>query len=163
MLKNSGFTLVETTMVLAIAGLIMVLVFTGVQGAQRSRRDAVRKVSLDSFVTRVIQFASNNGGRLPQASDLYTACSGDQANGCSIGQTEPGFQNDYFSDSTAPLWRDPSTGTVYQLIYTNSGADPRCSGFPATPGGLGRIRLFITPTVSTASVLLENGCYTLNI
>ncbi|MEI7818960.1 MAG: type II secretion system protein, partial [bacterium] len=40
---KKGFTLIEIVIVLAIAALIMVVVFVAVQGAQRSQRDQARK------------------------------------------------------------------------------------------------------------------------
>ena len=42
-LSNKGFTLIEIVIVLAIAALIMVIVFLAVQGAQRSQRDTATK------------------------------------------------------------------------------------------------------------------------
>lgn len=41
--KSEGFTLIEIVLVLAIAGLILVIVFLAVAGAQRARRDTGRK------------------------------------------------------------------------------------------------------------------------
>src|SRR5690242_14161062 len=40
---RGGFTLIEIMLVLAIAGLIMVIVFIAVRGAQRSQRDRARQ------------------------------------------------------------------------------------------------------------------------
>jgi prepilin-type N-terminal cleavage/methylation domain-containing protein len=41
--KEKGFTLIEIVLVLAIAGLLLVIVFLAVSGAQKSRRDSQRK------------------------------------------------------------------------------------------------------------------------
>ena len=41
--KQEGFTIIEVVLVLAIAALIMVVVFLAVQGAQRNQRDQARK------------------------------------------------------------------------------------------------------------------------
>lgn len=59
-LSEKGFTLVEIVIVLAIAGLIMVIVFVGVQGAQRARRDAVRKNDNARIAALLEQFRSNS-------------------------------------------------------------------------------------------------------
>lgn len=48
--KRQGFTLIEIVLVLAIAGLILLVVFLAVNGAQRSRRDTARK----DYVNRVV-------------------------------------------------------------------------------------------------------------
>lgn len=63
--KDQGFTLIEVVLVLAIAGLILVIVFLAVQGAQRGRRDTERKNAAARLVAAAEQVASNNAGTLP--------------------------------------------------------------------------------------------------
>ena len=46
MKRTNGFTLIEIVLVLAIAGLLLIVVFLAVSGAQRSRRDYQRKQDL---------------------------------------------------------------------------------------------------------------------
>jgi prepilin-type N-terminal cleavage/methylation domain-containing protein len=65
--KKSGFTLIEIVIVLAIAALIMVIVFVAVQGAQRSRRDTTVRNSASQTLAAMEQFASNNSGTYPTA------------------------------------------------------------------------------------------------
>jgi prepilin-type N-terminal cleavage/methylation domain-containing protein len=63
--KKSGFTLIEIVIVLAIAALIMVIVFVAVQGAQRSRRDTTARNAAAQTLAAMEQFASNNSGVYP--------------------------------------------------------------------------------------------------
>jgi prepilin-type N-terminal cleavage/methylation domain-containing protein len=64
--KDEGFTLIEVVLVLAIAGLILVIVFLAVQGAQRGRRDTERKNAAARLLAAAEQVASNTaGGVLP--------------------------------------------------------------------------------------------------
>lgn len=63
--RKEGFTLIEIVIVLAIAALIMVIVFVAVQGAQRSRRDTQRKKALDSIVGQLENYSANNNGKYP--------------------------------------------------------------------------------------------------
>jgi prepilin-type N-terminal cleavage/methylation domain-containing protein len=63
--KEKGFTLIEIVLVLAIAGLLLVIVFLAVSGAQRSRRDTQRKNDLSRIAAQVESYASNNGGKYP--------------------------------------------------------------------------------------------------
>ena len=63
--KKSGFTLIEIVIVLAIAALIMVIVFVAVQGAQRSRRDTTSRSNAAATLAAIEQYASNNSGSLP--------------------------------------------------------------------------------------------------
>ena len=63
--EKRGFTLIEIVLVLAIAGLITVIVFLAVQGAQRARRDTQRKSDAARLLAAAEQFASNNNGDYP--------------------------------------------------------------------------------------------------
>jgi prepilin-type N-terminal cleavage/methylation domain-containing protein len=65
--KDEGFTLIEIVLVLAIAGLIMVIVFLAVVGAQRSRRDTQRKNDASRALAAMESCSSNNNGQYPAA------------------------------------------------------------------------------------------------
>lgn len=65
--KERGFTLIEIVLVLAIAGLLLVIVFLAVSGAQRSRRDSQRKNDAARVLSAVESCAGNNQG-------AYTNC-----------------------------------------------------------------------------------------
>jgi prepilin-type N-terminal cleavage/methylation domain-containing protein len=68
-LKNKqGFTLIEIVIVLAIAALIMVIVFFAVAGAQRTRKDQQRKDLVARVVSQLENYASNNAGCFPTTS-----------------------------------------------------------------------------------------------
>ena len=62
LLNKKGFTLIEIVLVLAIAALIMVIVFVALQGAQRSRRDTARKNDAGRLLSAIETCASNNNG-----------------------------------------------------------------------------------------------------
>ena len=70
MLKNrlgrDGFTLIEIVLVLALSGLILSLVFLAVSGAQKSRRDAVRKNDLARIAAQLEIYYGNNNMTYPQ-------------------------------------------------------------------------------------------------
>jgi prepilin-type N-terminal cleavage/methylation domain-containing protein len=63
--RRKGFTLIEIVIVLAIAALIMVIVFLAVQGAQRSRRDTQTKNDVNRIIALGENFASANNGNYP--------------------------------------------------------------------------------------------------
>lgn len=63
--ERKGFTLIEIVIVLAIAALIMVIVFLAIQGAQRARRDTQRRNAAGQMVAQMENFASNNNGDYP--------------------------------------------------------------------------------------------------
>lgn len=61
--KEKGFTLIEIVLVLAIAGLLLVIVFLALQGAQRSRRDQQRKQDAATALAAMESCASNHDGQ----------------------------------------------------------------------------------------------------
>jgi prepilin-type N-terminal cleavage/methylation domain-containing protein len=63
--KEKGFTLIEIVLVLAIAGLMLVIVFLAVSGAQKSRRDAQRKNDVSRIAAQLESYASNYNGVYP--------------------------------------------------------------------------------------------------
>lgn len=69
--KDKGFTLIEIVLVLAIAGLLLVIVFLAVSGAQKSRRDSQRKNDLGQIAAQVENYASGNGGTYPATSAAF--------------------------------------------------------------------------------------------
>lgn len=71
--ENSGFTIIEVLIVLAIAGLIMLIVFMAVPALQRNSRNTQRKSDVSAMLGAVSEYVSNNGGRLPTTSGDFSA------------------------------------------------------------------------------------------
>lgn len=71
--NQSGFTIIEVLIVLAIAGLIMVAVFTAVPALQRSSRNNDRKSSSSQVIASISSYVANNNGVLPVAGTLANA------------------------------------------------------------------------------------------
>jgi prepilin-type N-terminal cleavage/methylation domain-containing protein len=71
--KNQGFTIIETMIVLAIAALILLIVFLAVPALQRSARNTSRKNDAGNIAAAINTWADNNNGTLPGL---------DQANTC---------------------------------------------------------------------------------
>ncbi len=63
--KDSGFTIIEVLIVLAIAGLIMLIVFLAVPALQRNSRNTQYKSAASSILGAVTEFSNNNNGQLP--------------------------------------------------------------------------------------------------
>lgn len=75
-LKNrnqQGFTIIEVLIVLAIAGLIMVVVFLAVPALQRNSRNNSRTTDINNLSSAVAEYSANNEGKLPAASVANTA------------------------------------------------------------------------------------------
>lgn len=66
--NKSGFTIIEVSLVLAIAGLIFLMVFVALPALQRNQRDAKRKDDILLFLEATKKYQSNNRGALPSDS-----------------------------------------------------------------------------------------------
>jgi prepilin-type N-terminal cleavage/methylation domain-containing protein len=71
--KKKGFTIIEVSLVLAIAGLILILAFIALPGLQRTQRDSRRKDDMMKLADSIKKFQSNNNrGALPTDSNQLT-------------------------------------------------------------------------------------------
>lgn len=84
---QKGFTIIEVLIVLAIAGLIMVVVFLAVPALQRSGRNNALNTDANNILTGVGNYISNNNGTLP-ATQTSAAPSGGVVTIGSSGNTE---------------------------------------------------------------------------
>ena len=65
---NQGFTIIEVLIVLAIAGLILAIVFLAVPALQRNSRNTSIRSDSASVLAGVNDYVANNNGALPAAS-----------------------------------------------------------------------------------------------
>lgn len=74
-LKNnsSGFTIIEVLIVLAIAGLILLIVFLAVPALQRNSRNTSYRNEASRILSATQEFVNNNNGTLPSASGSGTS------------------------------------------------------------------------------------------
>jgi prepilin-type N-terminal cleavage/methylation domain-containing protein len=91
---QSAFTIIEVMIVLAIAGLIMVLVFIAVPQAAASRRDSERKAYAQQVYQAMEEYYKNNGHFLHTTE----------------GSDWPRFMVEYM-----PAGTDPSTGKSFGM------------------------------------------------
>lgn len=76
-LKNqSGFTIIEVLIVLAIAGLILLIVFLAVPALQRNSRNTQRKNDVAAILAAVSEFENNNSGQIPTGATAWTNTGG---------------------------------------------------------------------------------------
>jgi prepilin-type N-terminal cleavage/methylation domain-containing protein len=72
--KQEGFTIIEVLIVLAIAGLILLIVFLAVPALQRNSRNTQRKSDASRVASAITNFASNTNGTLPTSANWATQC-----------------------------------------------------------------------------------------
>jgi prepilin-type N-terminal cleavage/methylation domain-containing protein len=66
-----GFTIVEMMIVLAIAGLILMIILQAIPTLQRNARNNQRKQDVNSILAAVSHWELNHSGAIPQQSDDY--------------------------------------------------------------------------------------------
>jgi prepilin-type N-terminal cleavage/methylation domain-containing protein len=71
--RNAGFTIIEVMIVLAIAGLIMLIVFLAVPALQRNSRNTQYKNDAASLLSATTEWSNNHSGQTPVASTSTTA------------------------------------------------------------------------------------------
>lgn len=92
--KQSGFTLIEVVLVLAIGALIILMAVLAFQGAQNARRSTARTNMANQIRASVEQYAADNAGAYPTNAIFNTM-------------------------ATANNWRDPATGAYPTTNSTN--------------------------------------------
>lgn len=169
-LKNrQGFTIIEVMIVLAIAGLIMLIVFLAVPALQRSSRNTSRKNDASRLATSVSSFVSNANGTLPCESTGSVTAAPDDAttvlnDAGKLGQLT-------FSSSLCSTTASATAGT---FLITGAAPNPNaeltptdnavvvflgatCSGSYATPGSTRQAAL-IYPIETTGSTPYTWSC-----
>lgn len=71
--KEDGFTIIEVLIVLAIAGLILLVVFLAVPALQRNSRNTQRRQDVSVYLSAVNEFIDNNAGQLPTTAANVTS------------------------------------------------------------------------------------------
>ncbi len=105
----AGFTIIEVMIVLAIAGLIMAIVFVAIPQLQRNTRNTTRRDVIGRVKTELDNYATNNNGKYPTANN--NTQTGFAAGG--------GFPTRYLSNVS---YNDPSTGASMVLAAWTSDA-----------------------------------------
>lgn len=137
--NKKGFTLIEIVIVLAIAALILIIVFLAVGGAQRSRRDTQRKADADRIKAQLDDYAGSHNSDYPLANNVGTALGSNAAGG--FGQanintvpTARTFIADYATvTGNPPTLRDPNgtaattNGSVGYSFGTGTAAPVACA------------------------------------
>lgn len=117
--QQKGFTIIEVMIVLAIAGLIMVVVLIAVPQLQRSQRDSTRQTVVNRLSTELGTYSSNNNGKYP-----FTAA--DSAD----------FLTRYITGKVE--LKNPQTGDEYAIVFATdaatAAANPTAAQIKVLPG-----------------------------
>lgn len=137
---RQGFSLIELMIVLAIAGLIISLVFVAASAAQRNGRDTTRRADTQKLATAIEQWAANNNGALPK--------DGGELNS---------LKTSGYLDVTK--FKDPKTGVVYNFGIFTSVSGAKSNPFWGFDGNMYYIYDPASPNTYKLVTKLESGSY----
>ena len=161
---KDGFTLIEVSLVLGIAGLIFLMMMIALPALQRQERDTERREDITWLVDVIKKYQSNNRGALPGIEDSYEESTGDTKivevvwdenvlKDAKVGSWA-GFYRDHLKES----FKDPN-GENYKLhIMKCKGdiTDARCSD-PAK-GVASGLRGTEFPNEFTLNLIIQAKC-----
>jgi len=130
---SEGFTIIEVLIVLAIAGLILLIVFLAVPALQRNARNTARKNDVASILGAMSEYTNNNGGTFPAT--------------CTIG------------NCTAAAWvANAKTGTILPAaIGFDNVTTARAGGFSGTLPAIDQVQLYNYAKCGSATTVVSTG------
>lgn len=131
---QSGFTIIEVLIVLAIAGLIMVAVFTAVPALQRSSRNNSRKSAASQIMASISSYVANSNGTLPSATTLSSSALNDYKESFYL-KAQIYYGASTAIPTTATIGGTGSTGTLTteDAIFISNAVCDSTTGTTATP------------------------------
>lgn len=146
--NKKGFTIVEVSLVLAIAGLIFLMVFIALPALQRGQRDSKRREDVDTLLTSIKKYQTNNRGALPTGT-------GDFNKNDTVGVNDTNTWKGFLKDYTDNNFKDPSGGEFYRLSVaqcsSGGGNGNTCSGYSSSEIGS-------FPNDYTIYIVLQAAC-----
>jgi prepilin-type N-terminal cleavage/methylation domain-containing protein len=133
--RQSGFTIVEVLIVLAIAGLIMVVVFLAVPALQRSGRNNSLSSNARGVVAAVGNYMTNNSGAAP-AAITFTSGTSVVIGAAGSNQETARLDNSVSAMSLngAAITSSAGIGTLQIVTGTTAVCNTTATGLSATAG-----------------------------
>jgi prepilin-type N-terminal cleavage/methylation domain-containing protein len=122
--KESGFTIIELLIVIAIIGILATLVLTNFQGAQAKGRDTVRKNDINSLYQKLEEYYNEQGG-YPDGTLTAAVLPGIDEGALTDADGDPiGYTNGFVVATTAPAVSVDNDNEYVYVAYgcTNAGA-----------------------------------------
>lgn len=155
-LKQSGFTIIEVVLVLAIAALIFLMVFIALPALQRNQRDQARKEVLGKVTSAVTTYQSNKRSTQPvNGSDLQGYVDGaatgsvkGEHNGYTSGSKDTLIDNNYILSIQTGVGTNAIGNADTNVVQVITGAKCDDTGSKAVAGSARNAAVII---------LMENG------
>lgn len=152
--KQEGFTIIEVLIVLAIAGLIILIVLLAVPALQRNGRNTTLKSDVGALAGGVSEFASNNDGGTPNTANSNNTTAGqvslNNASGVAVIAKTQGATGVTFGAATVAAYT-PSAGSIYMDFGAK--CPTTVSGTTVTPVASQRSTAIIYATETSSSTL----------
>ncbi len=132
--KAQGFTIIEVLIVLAIAGLILTIVFVAVPQLQRNTRDSKRQSIATRLSTELQNYASNNQGTFPFVNAGASFPGFNCETGASATNNCRDFYDRYVNGTVKVNITDPKTGTNAEIFSTTAAGAPGAANWNPTAG-----------------------------
>ena len=161
--QESGFTIVEVMIVLAIAGLILAIVFIAVPALQRNARDTQRRADISAIQGAIATYSGNNNGATPTTTAEIT----EAITGINLGfydETIPAVTNIPVAKTLVISAARDRSGTIANpALLTNVQSEVLIDGAVLIPEGECLASLSGTPVAKGTAItvgfanLIEHG------
>ena len=127
---SGGFTIVEVMIVLAIAGIIMMLVFMAIPALMRSQRNSQRKEDVAYILNSVQRYQLTNSGKFPDCGGGSSpSCFGLVVDKTKISLYDTGTDTTLIITPETPLQSVTKVSNVEQIrVYNYQKCDPNNQG-----------------------------------
>ncbi|MFA5004236.1 MAG: type II secretion system protein [Candidatus Saccharimonadales bacterium] len=129
--KSDGFTIIEVLIVLAIAGLILLIVFLAVPALQRNAHNTAAKNDVAGLLGAMSEYVNNNSGSLPAAQAAGSGASYVIGSGAGIS-TATAKLGYYTGADVSIVTTVPATAPTSGVVIVEKAT---CSGNSATATG----------------------------
>jgi len=126
--QNQAFTITEVLLVLAIASVIMAVVFISVPQLSRTQRDSGRKALAGRIKSEIETYAANNQGTYPfdgasGTPTVWSTGAGDCAVSNAVAASCYDWYNKYISGGKVDISEKSCAGNI-SIYYSNSTTNP---------------------------------------
>jgi prepilin-type N-terminal cleavage/methylation domain-containing protein len=122
--KSEGFTIIEVMIVLAIAGLILLIVFLAVPALQRNSRNTQRKNDVSALLGAANEYINNHNGSMPTSAANITS-------NAKLGYYDSATNVDFAANSNTAI----GTAATIDKVFIRTGA--KCNSANDDVGGSG--------------------------
>lgn len=154
---NKGFTIIEVLIVLAIAGLIMVVVFLAVPALQRQARNNTLNTNANNLFTGVNNYIGNNNGTLPAPMAATAPASNTVTIGASGNvetvRVDGSITTVQIDAGTTPITSSSPVGTVQIVRGVNGKCNATASGLDMGNGTGRSVALLFVAESGTANIV----------